>query len=100
MINYHTKGQRLKGKALQAQTREIHERITKTGEALPSGGRNLEIHRLLVYSGLPLQNAPEEHRLVARNGMKVRGVEDLQALALIAGMGMAEFTQEYARRVV
>lgn len=59
--------------------------------------RSWQVHRLYLYSGLPLQSSPVEHRLVARNGMKISSIKDVQTLAKLGGRSFGEFGKLYAR---
>ncbi len=95
------KRQALATEAIQHQITRIARTIAATeGQGVAPlefpRGAPFRCHRLLVYTGLPHQPAPPEHRLVARNGMKVTDFQSLLNLAVMCEMQLGDFTKEYA----
>ena len=58
----------------------------------------IEVHRLYLYSNLPLQEGVEDYRLRTRNGLNLRDMGTVQALARFADLSLGEMSRKYAAR--
>jgi len=98
----------LKGKATRQRQRhkqaalansKLAKSIKALGEtALFVGKHKIEVHRLYLYSNLPLQEAVEDHRLRTKNGFNLRDFDTVAALARISNLTLGEMSRKYAAR--
>jgi hypothetical protein len=78
---------------------KLAKRVKADGETpLAVMRHKIEVHRLFLYSNLPLQEGVEDHRLRTRNGFNLRGMATVQGLARIADLTIGEMSRKYAAR--
>lgn len=106
-MTYHRKSQCQRTKAASLANSRLRAHIAQTDadqlsalafHSFPKPYGRMEVHRLYLYSGLPLQSR-EERDWRTKGGVRiVGGYESLSALAGMARMSLQELGREYGAR--
>jgi hypothetical protein len=103
-MNYHRKSQKRRYAnhmtLVQRIEREVRKEEGVPGLVFPKHGP-FEVHRRLVYEGLPLQPAVAQgDGIQLRNGMRIVGLKSLLNLISWSPYTMKDFQRQFAPREV